>query len=345
MQRFYFLVISILASLCLSETYAVSFNLDSIAAKGKFAKFCVNTYHWVDKTFNGSDTAYVQSTGFKWNVKFRTSSWCDFNDFYFNRDHQIRMQSPFCSSIGGDIQFMAVALGYDINVNRLFGGKDRSKSKFNFEFSSGLVTARLYSINNNDGMNVSNVTGIGNLKFDYEGINSLIWGIDAIFVFNPRRYSNSAILSFGKIQKKSQGSWLTGITYQFQKLNFDFNKFPQEIKDWLPGQWNIDRFHTSGYNIGISAGYGYNWVPRKNFALGFQVMLIPCLNYGYTNNNNKSYSFRLNQRLNVGAAWNLGRWFIGTAARFDTSQIYSQSTLTTGLINIEAKVGWRFNFF
>ena len=117
-------------------------------------KFSVDAYHFVDKFFNELDTAYVGSTGYRWNVKCRASSWSDFNGFYFDGKHQMGMLSPFCTSIGADVQFMAVAIGYDININKLFGGKDRSKSRFNFEFSSARLSGRYYSIKNDDGMNI-----------------------------------------------------------------------------------------------------------------------------------------------------------------------------------------------
>ena len=62
------------------------------------------------------------------------------------------MLSPSVHSIGADVQFMAVSIGYDINVNKIFGGsgKDRSKSRFSFEFSSALLSGRYYSIKNDN---------------------------------------------------------------------------------------------------------------------------------------------------------------------------------------------------
>ena len=54
---------------------ALSLALDSIATWGKFPRFCVNTYRWGDKFFNSYDSAYVEGTGYKFNVKFKTDSW------------------------------------------------------------------------------------------------------------------------------------------------------------------------------------------------------------------------------------------------------------------------------
>lgn len=333
----------ILLMICLSNSiFAFSVNLDSIASKGKFLRFSVNVYRLTDKFFNELDTAYVCSTGYRWNVKFRASSWTDFNGFYFDGKHQMGMLSPFCTSIGADVQFMAVAVGYDINVNKLFGGKDRSKSRFSFEFSSARLSGRYYSIKNDDGMNIKYIDKKLINEIPFSGVQSSTWGIDLTYYFNHHRYSNQAAFSFGKIQKRSQGSFMVGMTYQSQKLFFDFNQLPDNIKDWLPENWQGRNYRSDGYNIGLSGGYGYNWVARRKFTLGLMGLIIPSLQYGYLNSDDKGYSFRMNYRLNASAVWNHNRWFIGTVVRADVGFIYSESTLANGLFSLETKIGWRF---
>lgn len=340
------LPVLLLVLCCPVRSYsALSFNLDSIAAKGRFARFCVGVYRWGDVVFNGIDTCYVRPVGYKWNVKLRSSSWSEFDNFYFSRGHEMMMGTPFCSSIGGDVQFMAVSLGYDININKLFGGQDRSKSKFNFEFSSGLFFARFYSIVNADGMDIIRYGDMNNVKLPYKSVHTTVWGLDATYVFNPRRYSNSAAFSFGKIQVRSQGSWLAGLAFQSQKLDFDFSGLPAEVGEWMPERWRGGRYQADGFSIGFSGGYGFNWVPRRNWTVGVQGLLAPSLYYGYLNGMRKEYGFKMNYRINLGAVWNHKRWFAGVTAKFDSSFIYSGSTLIDGLLNIEAKVGWRFNLF
>ena len=58
-----------------------SFALDSIAAWGKFPRFCVGVYQWGDKFFNSYDSTYVQGSGKRWNVKMKLDSWFDQYDF------------------------------------------------------------------------------------------------------------------------------------------------------------------------------------------------------------------------------------------------------------------------
>lgn len=342
-MRLRFTILHILFMLFIPNSIlAFSVNLDSIASKGKFPKFGVDVYRFADKFFNELDTAYVCSTGYKWNVKFRASSWTDFNGFYFDGKHQMGMLSPFCTSIGADVQFMAVAIGYDINVNKLFGDKDRSKSRFSFEFSSARMSGRYYSIKNDDGMNIKYIDKKLIDEIPFPGVKSSTWGIDVTYYFNHHRYSNQAAFSFGKIQKKSQGSFMVGIAYQSQKLYFDFSQLPDRIKNWLPDNWQGRNYKSDGYSVGLSGGYGYNWVARKKITFGLMGLLIPSLHYGYLNSDDKGYSFRMSYRLNASAVWNHNRWFIGAVARADAGFIYSESTLATGLFSFETKIGWRF---
>lgn len=325
---------------------ALSFNPDSIAKMGKFPDFCVRTYYWADRFFNGVDTAYVQSTEYKMNVKLKSGSWSDINEFYFDGQHRMKLQSPYCSSIGFDVQYLAVALGYDININRLFGGSDRSKSRFNFEFSSALLSGRFYSIKNHDGMTIRRLDNNKDINIDFNAMSTSTWGIDATYFFNHRKYSNSAAFSFGKIQRKSQGSFMLTAAFQSQKMKFDFSQMPDNVKGWLPERWKDRIYSSNGYNIGIGGGYGFNWVPCKNLTIGVMAQVIPSLNYGYLNSSKKGCSFRMNYRGGVSVVWNHDRWFICTAARADAGLIYSNSsTLTNALVSFDVKIGWRFNLF
>lgn len=223
------IILLICLILCIPKSvFAFSINLDSIASKSKFMNLGVMTYRFADRFFNQLDTVYVKTTGYKWNIKVRASSWTDFNGFYFDGNHQIGMLSPFCTSIGAEIQFMAIAIGYDININKLLGSKDRSKSRFSLEFSSSRFTGRYYSITNDDGMNIKFIDKKVIDKIPFSGVKSNTWGIDLTFYFNNGRYSNQAAFSFGKIQKISQGSFITGIAYQSQKLLFDFSLLSKE---------------------------------------------------------------------------------------------------------------------
>lgn len=325
---------------------AFSLDPDSIAKRSRFSNFCVKTYRWADRFFNGVDTAYVKSTGYKWNVKLKSGSWSDINEFFFDRNERMKMQSPYCSTIGFDIQYLAVALGYDININKLMGGADLSKSRFNFEISSALMSGKIYYLDIKDGMTIKRFGDRKNISLDYKAMKTSTRGIDATYYFNHRRYSNSAAFSFGKIQRQSQGSFMLTVAYQSQKMKFDFARMPDEVKEWLPDEWKDKVYLCNGHSLGIGGGYGFNWVPCRNLTIGIMGEMIPNVSYGYLNSANKACSFGLNYRGGLSMVWNNDRFFIGGTARADGGFIFSNApTLTNVLVNFDLKIGWRFNLF
>jgi len=101
MSRKYTVIFMLVLSL-LSATgaRALSFNLDSIAEWGKFPRFVVNTYRWGDTFFNGYDTTFVKSTGYKFNAKLTTESWADGYSFLLPNDKYIYMLSEPSTSAG-----------------------------------------------------------------------------------------------------------------------------------------------------------------------------------------------------------------------------------------------------
>lgn len=320
--------------------------MDSLAARGRFPAFCIRAYRAVDRFLNDVDTSYVGPTGYDMNVKLRTKSWSDMTGFYFDGNRRIQLRSPFTNLLGVDVQWLGLAVGYDINVNRLFGGDDRSNSRFDLGLTTSRISARFYYYRNNDGMDITSWGDNRKVKIGFDGVDMLTWGIDAVYVFDHRRYSMAASSSFGRIQRRSKGSFLAGLTYQWQELDVDFGKMPGYIGEWLPDQWRGRRYIADGYNVGIAGGYGYNWVPRRNITVGVQGLVIPSLNYGYLNSDSKGVSFRMNYRFALSAVWNCDRWFVGGGFKMDAGFVYSHSsTLTNTMMTFEAKAGWRFSLW
>jgi hypothetical protein len=69
---------------------------------------------------------------------------------------------------GADLEF---------NINKLFGGVDRCKSKFNFDFTCALFTASLYSIKNDVGMNLKRVGDMRLSKEFKDLLQGIAWGL------------------------------------------------------------------------------------------------------------------------------------------------------------------------
>ena len=173
---------------------AISFDLDSIAAMGRFPRFCVNTYKWGDKFFNGYDTAYVAGTGYKWNVKLRTESWTDYYNLHFDNETEMSMISRPSTSAGIYLTYMALSVGYDMNLSKYFNGHEEARRRWNFGFNCMLFSANLYFVSNDVGTRISTFRPYGgeaaHPDIVYKGINNTNWGFDLSYFFTHRRYSH-----------------------------------------------------------------------------------------------------------------------------------------------------------
>lgn len=324
---------------------AISFALDSIATWGKFPNFCVRTYRWGDKFFNGYDTAYVAGSGYKFNVKTTMDSWLDGYRFTLPTGNKIFMSSRPSTSVGLYATYLAVSLGYDINISKLFGNTNYSRKRFRFGFNCMLFAAELYFIRNNGIATMKDFGQYHRLNIPFYGVNNRTWGIDAYYFFKHKRYSEAATFSFSRKQKKSNGSFYTGFSIYTQHLNFDFNGIPLILRDELPPEWN-NKYRIDTHNYAIRVGYGYNWVFAPKWVLGVSESPIIGLRKGYVTSDKKRSSFSLYNRMKLSVVWNSGRFFFGAVGKFDLAVVSDQTTTYAGgVLSGEAVFGVRFNIW
>lgn len=332
--------------------HAISFALDSIAEWGKFPRFCVDVYRWGDRFFNTYDTAYVEGTGYKFNVKNRTETWSDRYLFNLPNDYEMQMSSDPCTSTGIYLTYLAVSVGYDINVSKLFGNREPARKRFNFQFNCALFSVDLNWVTNNVATRIRRFGPQGDLEsYDYrfDGINTDMFSVSAVYFLNHKRYSQASAFNYSKIQKRNQGSFFIGFNYWTQNFNFDFNDVPATIKADLPESWqDIDyRYSAVNHNYALSFGYGFNWVFAKNWVLGLSESPSIGLKRGYINYlEDKKYSFSLFNRARGSIVWNHRHWFAGGILKVDNNLIYDKNhSLINTVINGEVSVGYRFNLW
>lgn len=349
LRRLIPLVIVLAAFICPGKAVAISFNLDSIATWGKFPRFVVNTYRWGDRFFNGYDTTYVQSTGYKFNLKLTTESWLDGYSFALPNNTYIFMRSDPSTSAGLYLTYLAVSAGYDINFSKIFGGVDRSRQRWRFGFNCMLFAAEVYMIKNDIGTTIKHFGPKDEdtrYHLPFDGINNSTWGLDAYYFFTHKRYSEAASFSFSRVQKRSHGSFYTGFSIYTQKLNFDFNHLPSELLAKLPQDWPNHRYSVNTHNYAIRLGYGYNWVFRPKWVLGVSESPIIGVRKGFVNSSIEKVSLSLYNRLKLSMVWNDGRWFIGVLGKFDLAVLNDKkTTYAGGVLSGEAVIGYRFNLW
>ncbi|MBD5358749.1 MAG: DUF4421 domain-containing protein [Bacteroides sp.] len=334
-----------------ANSYAISFKLDSIAQWGAFPRFCIGVYRWGDKFFNSYDSTYVVGTGYKFNIKASTDSWTDYYDFRLENDSEIQLMSEPCTSTGAYLTYMAVTVGYDINVSNLFGSRSKARKRFNVGFSCSLLSADVYFINNDVGTRITKFTdGKNNMIYnnlDFNGIDCSVWGLDAYYFFNNKKYSQPASFAFSKRQLKSAGSFFAGISYWSAKYNFNFSGLPPDLIERLPETWTGYQYNSENENYALRLGYGYNWVAARNLLVSFQEAPTIGLRRGFIINHEETKSsVSFSNRLRASIVYNRNRWFFGVIGSLDTTLAYDKShTLMNMIWSVTVSVGYRFNIW
>lgn len=331
---------------------ALSFDLDSIATWGKFPRFCVNVYRWGDRFFNTYDSTYVTGTGTKFNVKITADSWLDYYRFVLPNDNTIfdnrhvDLISRPSTSVGVHLTYLAVSVGYDVNLTSIFRGIKEARQRYQFGFNCALFGAEAYREINDVGTRLTRFGAYQHLNIPFNGMHSESWGIDAYYFINNKRYSQAAAFSYSKIQRRSQGSFYVGLSVYSQNYDFDFSGLEKYLLEQLPAEWEHNHFISKTQNYGVRIGYGYNWVFAKNLILGVSVSPTIGIKHGYTNSSIEKTNFSLYNRAKLSVVWNAGKWFAGVIGNGDTAVVSDRQTTFLGnQLSVTAAVGYRFNLW
>ena len=321
----------------------VDFN-DSTMGYPKFVKFCYKTYIWGDRAFNSYDSAYVQATGKNWKLILKSDNWVDSYIGHPVKEVNQVMNSNLVSNIGLSLSFMAVSVGYSVNVSNLIHGGKLS-NKVNFSFTCARFTADAYYWENNNDINVTyeiKNSGEGLHKLKQSGVNRRAMGMTAYYFFNNRRYAQAAAYCFSKYQKRSAGSWLAGFSLQHFDVRFDVEQFSDEVRAYFMSLEELPRILYNDYCLLF--GYGHNWVLGRKWLLN--VTATPYLGYRYNHFHRDDLmpsALSLNMRMRLGAVYNHKQYFVGLQSCGDHHRYRSKnSRLVNSTLDFTALVGIRF---
>ena len=334
-------------SLCFSQSsLALSLSLDSIAEWGKFPRFCINTYRWADEFFNSYDSAYVVGTGMRFNVKTMADSYVDYYRFQLTDGTRVDLVSDASTSVGVYLTYMAVSAGYDVNVSKLLGRHNDARKRYNLGLNCSLFSVETYWVENEVGTRMTRFDGYNGDDLDFNSVLISSWGIDTYYFFNNNRYSQAAAFSYGKIQKRSQGSLYAGLSIFTQKYDFNFNGLPQHMMDLLPEWWADNHFRLRTNNYGFRFGYAYNCVLSPKWLFGVSISPIMGVAKGYINSEKEELSFSLYNHLKMSVVWNSGRWFGGLIGQIKSALVPDRETVFAGNdLNFSCSLGYRFNLW
>ena len=159
---------------------------DSTMRYPKFVTFCYKVYKWGDKAFNSYDTAYVVPTGKNWKLTLKNQNWIDNYSGGLDGNHAM-FTSGAASNIGLYLSFMAVSVGYSLDVDRIFGAKGTSQM-MEFSFTCARFTAEAHKITNTGRMSTRIKLDGGEWKKGekLDALRRESMGVSATYFFNNR---------------------------------------------------------------------------------------------------------------------------------------------------------------
>lgn len=318
---------------------------DSTVEYPKFIKFCRDVYLWGDKTFNSYDTTYVVGTGTNWKARIGFDAWSD--SYHINLDKTMPMtlfSTPYTSA-AIYLHFMAVSINQSIDLTNLCFNKPVNHKKFEFGFNCARFNLDL-AFNSNTGGSYIRTFGDyrkGRLIRQYfSGVNLNSFTADLYYYFNNRKYANGAAYYFSKIQKKSAGSFILGLTYSYEDISLDFTKLPTYLLPFMKVEPNDYKFNY--FNYCLLFGYGYNWVLNKHFLLNGTLMpSIGVIHCTEDSSEGSAKLLSLNIKGRVSLTYNLNNFFLCLIAKGD-GHWYNSDRLSVfnAIENASLSIGVRF---
>jgi hypothetical protein len=198
------------------------------------------------------DTAYIMRPSTKWTVKARfnlSGATIESEGIEDGQHFKSEMTADYKSTLSMGISYLGISLNTALNPAKLLG-------KYNdYELN-------INSYGNRFGwdfifQNAHNFTG----WHDHEGMERIelpadmlsvkTLNLNAYYAFNGRRFSYPAAFSQSYIQRRSAGSFLLAASGMGQQAKLDWNQ----------------KMELKMTNIGMGAGYGYNYVPAQGWLL------------------------------------------------------------------------------
>jgi hypothetical protein len=207
--------------------------------------------------------------------------------------------------------------------------------------------AEIYTFKSGKSVKFTDISGVDLEGQDrtFRGLSSKCFGIDAQYIFNHRRYSWPAAFGENAVQRKSQGSWKLGFSYNHVTVNFNKSELSPFIAQHIDTTLLFSKVSYKDY--AISVGYGYNWAFRKNCIFAFSI--LPSIGYRQSditeNNHDKAVLRRISTDVffRTSLFWNNTKYFTGFVVDFHTYAYRERKfSLTNAYGTVKYIVGFDF---
>ena len=272
------------------------------------------------------DTAYVERPKEKWLLRLMLNQTGNHimaegtvNDVWSEYD----LHTKYNTNLSLEINYCDLAVSLSLNPAKVKGNYD--DYEFNFEYHGQAFSFDI------DYQRATSLTGdmkLGNINhLNEDGLRMNVVNLATYYVFNNRRFSFPAALYQNYYQLRSAGSWLAGLSFQGGSI-----KTTEELKARSP---QAPEVHLTFANVGIGAGYGYNFVFGRHSQWLLHVSEMPTFvvykhNKLTVNNENKkdsraSLNLIFNQRASLvyhfSPRYNIGSSLLLSHSLFNDSKV------------------------
>lgn len=311
-------------------------------------------------SFSEVDTNYVEPQHYNWALMLQSINTYDYYRLSTTDDnnHQSISFAPTIGlRVGPYFGWRWVFLGYTIDLRNLnfFSGKRKLEidgSIYSSRFGADIFYRRsvddykIRRVDFGEGIKSTALEGV-----DFNGLNVNITGFNLYYIFNYKRFSYPAAFAQSTCQKISCGSWMVGIGYTNNDIEFDYKRLEEIARERLGQEVKLDSglmFNSVKYrDISGSVGYAYNWVFARNCLLSasLSMALAYKTSRGETERENKEgfdfNNFNIDGIGRFGIVWNNTKWYAGASAiiraynyrksRFATNNIFGDLSVYVGL--------------
>lgn len=314
----------------------------------RFVKFCIRTAKWATRVFNSYDTTYVVPHKRKGKVKIVSQNWIDYYAFKHTSAASLIISGNVVPSIGLYAQYGPVSLGYSLDLSHLLSDETADSKRLDFSFTCARMhiqgayrrtkgttyIRRFGKFRPEDGKE---------LREPFNGLKYRNVYLCGYYFFNNRKFSYGAAYNTANIQKKSSGTWIAGIDGSFTKAYFNFDRLPENLKDYQ--SYPLNDYSIYYHSVCLMGGYSYNWVINKYFL--FNVTTLPEIGASFTfasSSSGKKVYLAGGGRQRLGLHYERNRWFSDLSADFTGSAYIAPGKVTFGqaLTEFEFSIGMRF---
>lgn len=260
--------------------------------------------------------------------------------------------------VGPNVGWKWFFAGYTFDLRNM--SLQRKKQELDLSIYSSQIGLDLFYRRTGSDYKLSNVrlgkdvdaTPLNGQSFD--GIKVGVTGAGLYYIFNHGRFSYPAAFAQSTIQKISCGSWLAGIGYTKNSLEFDYQRLQDLVDQRLSAQKvEVDSglmFNSVNYHdFKMSGGYAYNWVFAPQWLMGISGQAALAYKKSTGNmlpGNNEGFSMEhvhLDAIGRFAIVYNNMSWYAGLSAIVNTNNYYGGRFSTNNTFgNVNLYVGYNF---